>query len=72
MEFRPSDQKAVFQSKEGKQLLEMLQADGGQTLARAAEALKAGDTAKAVAMLQPLMDSPASQQLIQEINRKRG
>lgn len=72
MEFRPKDQAAVFQSKEGRQLLEMLQADGSQTLTKAMEALKAGDTAGAAAMLQPLMDTPVSRQLIAEINRKRG
>lgn len=72
MEFHPNDQAAVFQSKEGRQLLQILQADGGQTLAKAAEALKAGDMSGVTAMLQPLMDTPEARQLIEEINRKHG
>ncbi len=72
LEFSQKDMEAVFQSREGQQLLTILQADGGRALSRASAALKAGDTAKALSYLQPMMDSPGAAQLIQEINRKRG
>lgn len=72
MDFTQKELHAVLQSKEGQQLLKHLQADGGKALSQATAALKSGDTAKAMSLLRPIMESPASAHLVQEINRKRG
>lgn len=70
--FTEAEVKAVLQSKEGQQLLQLLQRDGGGTLNRAAKAIQSGEYEKAYEALQPVMRTEKATQLVEEINRKRG
>lgn len=58
----------VLDSAEGKQLLALLAADGGGRLRQAAEAVKAGDHARAQAILQPVLQTEQAQALLQKLD----
>ncbi len=47
--------RALFDSKEGRALLELVKQQSGQTLQQAAMAVKSGDYARAQALLTPLL-----------------
>ena len=46
-------------------------AEGGNTLAQAAEAMRAGNTEGAKAILQPLLSTPEAAALLDQLNRRR-
>ncbi len=60
----------VFDTSEGRQLLALLNRDGGAALRRAAEALQRGDQAAAAAAVEPLMTTPEAQELVRKLNQK--
>lgn len=62
--------KKVMGSKEGRELLRLLQRSGGDALRRAAEAVKSGDWERAKKIMQPVAESPEAAALIDQINRK--
>lgn len=70
--FTPRDVDAVLQSREGRELLQILQKGGHSGLSQAAEAMKTGEYSKAVSILKPLLETPDSKVLLQELNRKLG
>ena len=61
----------LLSSAEGQQLLALLRQDGGNTLAQAAEAMRAGNTEGAKAILQPLLSTPEAAALLDQLNRRR-
>ena len=66
--FSADQLRRVLDSAEGKQLLELLAADGGGRLRQAAEAVKAGDHARAQAILQPVLQTEQAQALLQKLD----
>ncbi len=69
--FSEQDIKRVLGSDEGKQLLRLLNRDGGAALRQAAEAIKAGDAARAKQLLSPIMETSEAASLVEKINQKR-
>ncbi len=70
--FTAKNMETVFRAPEAKELLHILNKDGGAGISRATEALRSGDYGKAVSFLKPLLDSPDSEMLLKELNRKLG
>ena len=66
--FSADQLRRVLGSAEGKQLLALLAADGGGRLRQAAEAVKAGDHARAQAILQPVLQTEQAQALLQKLD----
>ena len=60
----------LLSSDEGKKLIAFLGRDGGSALKKAAGAISSGDSAEAKRILQPLMEQPDAQKLVNELNRK--
>ncbi len=58
----------VLGSQEGRQLLALLNRDGGKALREAASAIQRGDQAAAAAVLEPVMNTPEAQALVQKLN----
>lgn len=71
-EFSSKDKETILHSDEAKMLYQLLQKDGGKGLAQATEALKKGEYTKAASILKPLLETPNSEMLMQELNRKLG
>lgn len=71
-QFSQSDVRRVLESKEGQQLLRQMYAEGGTALDQAAEAAKAGNYAKALSLLQPVIGTSGSAQLLKELQKKLG
>lgn len=63
--FSADQLRRVLGSAEGRQLLA---ADGGGRLRQAAEAVKAGDHARAQAILQPVLQTEQAQALLQKLD----
>lgn len=68
--FSPADVQKVLGSEEGKQLLKLLNQDGGQALRQAASLLKSGNLAQAQQLLSPIMQSEEAAKLVEKINKK--
>lgn len=66
--FSADQLRRVLDSAEGKQLLALLAADGGGRLRQAAKAVKAGDHARAQAILQPVLQTEQAQALLQKLD----
>ena len=66
--FSADQLRRVLGSAAGKQLLALLAADGGGRLRQAAEAVKAGDHARAQAILQPVLQTEQAQALLQKLD----
>ena len=66
--FSADQLRRVLGSAEGKQLLALLAADVGAALRQAAEAVKAGDHARAQAILQPVLQTEQAQALLQKLD----
>ena len=66
--FSADQLRRVLDSAEGKQLRALLAADGGGRLRQAAEAVKAGDHARAQAILQPVLQTEQAQALLQKLD----
>lgn len=62
----------VLRSKEARQLMEILRKDGGEALANAAKAAKAGDHEKAAQILKPLLNDPNAENLMGQLSRQLG
>ena len=62
--------KKILGSAEGKQLLALLNRDGGQQLRQAAEAFRRGDMAQVQALMQPLTQDREAAELLKKINGK--
>ncbi len=60
----------VFGTNEGRQLLSLLNRDGGAALRKAASALQRGNQTAAAAVLEPLMNTPEAQELVRKLNQK--
>ena len=67
--FNENDVRRVLGSPEGKKLLQMLNRDGGQTLRKAADALRTGNPEEAMRILSPVMESDKAAGLIEKLNR---
>ena len=68
--FSPEQLRSVLASKEGKQLMQLLNRDGGAALRQAAAAARNGDYEQAKRIMEPLMQTPEAARLVDEINRK--
>ena len=68
--FSEADIQRVLGSAEGRSLLQLLRQNGGSSLQQAADALKAGDAARAQELLRPLMESPAAAELVKKLNER--
>jgi hypothetical protein len=60
----------IFGTGEGRQLIALLNRDGGKALRQAAAALQRGDQAAAAAVLEPIMNQPEAQALVDALNKK--
>ena len=69
--FSMAEAAKLLASAEWQQLLALLRQDGGNTLAQAAEAMRAGNTEGAKAILQPLLSTPEAAALLDQLNRRR-
>lgn len=69
-QFSAEQAKKILGSAEGKQLLALLNRDGGQQLRQAAEAFRRGDTAQAQSLMQSLTRDPETAELLKKINGK--
>ena len=69
-QFSAEQAKKILGSAEGKQLIALLNRDGGQQLRQAAEALRRGDMARAQALMQPLTQDREAAELLKKINGK--
>ena len=63
------DFQKLMASEEGKQLLSLLSSNGGSALKSAAETLKAGDEAGAKAKMEPLVNNPEIQKLLNSLEK---
>ncbi len=68
--FTPEQIRSVLGTKEGQQLLSLLNRDGGAALRQVASAVKSGDYAAAQKILEPVMQTPEASRLVDAINRK--
>ena len=68
--FSEADIKKVLGSAEGQSLLRLLNRDGGNTLRKAADAVKSGNLQLAQELVRPMMESKDAAELIEKINQK--
>lgn len=68
--FSEKDIQRVLNSSAGKQLLQLLTTTNGDTLNKAARALKEGNIQQAKELLTPVMEQPEASELVAQINRK--
>ncbi|MBE6991049.1 MAG: hypothetical protein E7430_00515 [Ruminococcaceae bacterium] len=61
---------SVLNSDDGRKLISILSQDGGAALKKAANAISAGNNEEAKRVLEPLMNRPETQHLVDELNRK--
>lgn len=69
-QFSMEQLRQVLSSKEGKQLIALLNRDGGKALQQAAQAYKSGDTAGAEALLKPMVQTGEGTELLKKLGRK--
>ena len=67
-QFSAEQIRQVLTSPEGKQLIALLNRDGGQQLRQAAEAFRRGDMAQVQALMQPLTQDREAAELLKKIN----
>lgn len=68
--FSPEQIKKVLSSPEAKQLMALLNRDGGQSLQKAAAEFRRGNTAGAQEVLKPLMENQEAEALLKKMNGK--
>lgn len=68
--FTPEQVQQVLHSPEGKQLLQLLNRDGGATLRQAAASARAGDYQTVQKLMEPLVQKPEAAALLNRLNRK--
>lgn len=61
---------SVLNSEDGRKLISILSRDGGAALKKAANAISAGNSEEAKRVLEPLMNQPEAQHLVDELNKK--
>lgn len=66
--FSEAQLRRVLSSPAGKQLLQLLAANGGAALRQAASAAAQGDHAQAYALLQPILQTPQAQALLRQLD----
>lgn len=66
--FSAEQLRRVLGSAESRQLLALLAADGGDRLRQAADAVKRGDQAQAMALLRPVLMTEQAQALLQKLH----
>lgn len=69
--FDPSQLKKILASDAGKQLLQLLNRDGGAALQQAATLLKNGDIQGAQAAVAATMESKEAAALVRQLNREK-
>lgn len=70
-QFSVEQMKSVLNSAEAKQLIALMQQDGGQRLRQAAEEFKKGNTAVAQELLRPMVETQEADTLLKKINQKK-
>lgn len=65
-QFSTEQAKKILGSAEGKQLIALLNRDGGQQLRQAAEAFRRGDMAQVQALMQPLTQDREAAELMKK------
>ena len=65
--FSESDLRRVLASAEGQRLLALLRRDGGDALRQAMQAVKRGDYDGAKTTLEPMLQSPEAQRLLDNL-----
>ena len=66
--FSPEQLRRVLGSSEGRQLLALLSSGCGEGLRQAADAAKQGDHARAMELLQPVLNTEQAQALLRKLN----
>ena len=66
--FSPEQLRRVLGSSEGLQLLALLSSGCGERLRQAADAAKQGDHARAMELLQPVLNTEQAQALLRKLN----
>ena len=66
--FSPEQLRRVLGSSEGRQLLALLSSGWGERLRQAADAAKQGDHARAMELLQPVLNTEQAQALLRKLN----
>ena len=66
--FSPEQLRRVLGSSEGRQLLALLSSGCGESLRQAADAAKQGDHARAMELLQPVLNTEQAQALLRKLN----
>lgn len=66
----PQQLKQMMAMPEMRQLLQLLQKDGGQALQQAAQQFRAGNTEAAQETLRPLMQDKETEQLLNKLNSR--
>lgn len=61
---------SVLNSEDGRKLISILSRDGGAALKKAANAISAGNNEEAKRVLEPLMNQPETQKIVDELNKK--
>lgn len=67
--FSPEHLRRLLSSQEGRQLMALLQRDGGQALRQAAAQAKEGNTHAAQELLRPMADNPEAAALLKKLSR---
>lgn len=67
--FSEADVKKLLHSKEGQQLLSLLNRDGGAKLRQAADALKSGNTERMQQILTPILQTEEATALLERLDR---
>ncbi|MBQ6798112.1 MAG: hypothetical protein IJP11_02615 [Oscillospiraceae bacterium] len=67
--FSEADVKKLLYSKEGQQLLSLLNRDGGTKLRQAADALKSGNTERMQQILTPILQTEEATALLERLDR---
>ncbi len=69
--FSMQDAARLMRSPEGKQLLQLLQQDGGAAMRQAAAALSAGNPEQAKSILGPMVGTPEVAALLEKLDGRR-
>lgn len=69
--FSEKDLKTLLQTDAGKQLLALLNKDGGAALRQAAAAIQSGQYQKAYETIAPFMENDQAAPLIRELNKQK-
>lgn len=68
----PSEIRALLDSREGKQLQQLLQQNSAETLRQASEAARSGNYQQVLALLKPVMEGSGGEDLARKLARRYG